>query len=103
MDPSGELERRGGDGGQVRTGKVEREFRDIPLWVAKDYIRVLPESIETSDGFTGPGWRIELTELSPVRLGGLNFRRMLFRLFGNPDSVERVWNQLEHKFYRGGA
>ncbi len=82
---------------------VEREFRDIPLWVAKDYIRVLPESIETSDGFTGPGWRIELTELSPVRLGGLNFRRMLFRLFGNPDSVERVWNQLEHKFYRGGA
>jgi hypothetical protein len=97
------MEMREQDDSFVDEQAVEREFRDIPLWVAKDYIRVLPESIETSDGFTGPGWRIELTELSPVRLGGLNFRRMLFRLFGNPDSVERVWNQLEHKFYRGGA
>ena len=97
------MEMREQDDSFVDEQAVEREFRDIPLWVAKDYIRVLPESIETSDGFTGPGWRIELTELSPVRLGGLNFRRMLFRLFGNPDSVQRVWNQLEHKFYRGGA
>ena len=87
----------------MRTGTVEREFRDIPLWVAKDYIRVLPESVETAQGFSGPGWSIELTELSPVTLGGLTFRRMRFRLSGNQESVEGVWKQLEHKFYRGGA
>lgn len=87
----------------MKTEILEREFRDIPFWVAKDYIRELPESAETADGFSGPGWSIELTELSPVQLGALNFRRMRFRLSGNQESVERVWNQLEHKFYRGGA
>lgn len=85
------------------TETLEREFRDIPLWIANDYIRELPESTETAQGFSGPGWTIELTELSPVELGALSFRRMRFRLSGNHDSVERVWNQLEHKFYRGGA
>jgi hypothetical protein len=87
----------------MSTETLEREFRDIPLWVAKDYIRELPESTETPEGFSGPEWSIELTELSPVQLGALSFRRMRFRLSGNQESVERVWNQIEHKFYRGGA
>ncbi|MFP4431134.1 MAG: hypothetical protein ACLFPV_07800 [Spirochaetaceae bacterium] len=83
--------------------ELTKEFRDIPLWVAKDYIRVLPESLETAQGFSGPGWSIELTALPPVTLGELTFRRMRFQLSGKRESVEAVWRQLEHKFYRGGA
>ncbi len=82
---------------------LEREFRDIPLWVAKDYVRELPGAIETPTGFSGPGWRIELTKLSPVEIGALTFRRLRFVLSGNQKTVEEVWKQLEHKFYRGGA
>lgn len=103
MGSSGEMEQGRGDGCQVNSVSLEREFRDIPLWVAKDYIRALPESTETREGFSGPGWRIELAELSPVQVGALTFRRLRFRLFGNHDSVESVWEELEQKFYRGGA
>lgn len=83
--------------------ELHREFRDIPLWVAQDYIRDLPDAVEVDGGFSGPDWRIELQELPEVPVGALRFRRTSFRLSGAEEVVTRVWESLEHKFYRGGA
>lgn len=83
--------------------ELHREFRDIPLWVAKDYIREMPDAREGNGGFSGPDWRIELEELPEVSVGALRFRRTRFRLSGPEEVVRRVWESLEHKFYRGGA
>jgi hypothetical protein len=83
--------------------EIVREYRDIPRWVAEGYVRELPAVTEREDGFLGPGWTVRLEDLSDMALGGLRFRRIRLTLRGRRQAVQRVWRELEPKFYRGGA
>ncbi len=83
--------------------EMVREFRDISRWVAEGYILSLAGSVRESVGFSGPGWHIRIAELPTVDVGSLRFRRISLTVSGERDVVERVWAELEPKFYRGGA
>ncbi len=83
--------------------EMVHDFRDIPPWVAEGYILSLTGSSPESQGFSGPGWRITIAELPDVEVGSLRFRQIRLTVSGEHDVVERVWEELGPKFYRGGA
>ncbi|NBB90868.1 MAG: DUF1952 domain-containing protein [Spirochaetes bacterium] len=83
--------------------ELVHEFRDISPWVAEGYILSLAGSTREQQGFSGPGWRIAITELPTVDVGSLRFRRIRLTVSGDHDVVEQVWTELGPMFYRGGA
>ena len=82
---------------------IEKEFRDISITLARQYVASLPDCTQDGDVFHGPDWTITLRELEPVPVGPMSFARVHFVLEGDRASTERIWGTLQHRFIRGGA
>ena len=83
--------------------KMEKELRDITLQRARSYVAQLTGASATAGGYSGPDWRIDLTELEPLRIGPMEFMRVRFVLHADASIAARVWQELMPRFLRGGA
>jgi hypothetical protein len=83
--------------------EIVRELRDIPPWVAHEYLASLSGSRKVTGGADGPGWQARVERLPDKPLGFLVFTRIRLSLRGDDAAVAAVWEELEPKLYRGGA
>lgn len=83
--------------------EISRELRDIPVWVARRYLESLPDSRGTRNGAEGPGWEAGIERLPDEPVGYLLFTRIRLSLRGDDAAVAAAWEELQPKFYRGGA
>lgn len=100
--------------------ELRKVLRDVTLERASEKVASLPEAVATgspiadreSGGsttagevawFEGPGWTMELRQLSSIPVGRMTMEQLEMRIRGSEESVTDLWERLQYKFLRGGA
>lgn len=96
-----------------REYELRKVLRDVSVELASEKVGSLPEAAavpaatksEGLDGarFHGPGWEIELEQLSPIPVGIMTMERLEMTIHGDKETVTSLWDRLQYKFLRGGA
>lgn len=75
----------------------------IPLWLMKKYLVDLGGTETGNDVVEGAGWRAELRQGEPKRLGSLVIGRIEVEITGEDGTVEALLEKLHWKTLRGGG
>jgi hypothetical protein len=83
--------------------RVERAYRGLPLWLARDYLIELGGESESNDGVRGENWRVTLCEGEPIAIGALRIGQIQIIFEGDDATLARVVSAFEKKALRAGG
>lgn len=75
----------------------------IPQWEIIRYFKIICDSSEEENIYSGPGWCVQLELLAPKILHSIRLPQTKIVFTGNEDACKKVVEAYRKAFMRGGA
>lgn len=82
---------------------VERAYRSLPLWLAREYLIELGGHAEADGNVRGAGWRAQLSEGDSIPIGALRIGQIRMTFEGDVAVLDQVIAAFEKKALRAGG
>jgi len=83
--------------------RQEREFRSLPLWLAREYLLELGGRDEGGEGMAGDGWRAVIRDADDVVIGALHVGRIYIDFDGDEAAMSAAMTAFDAKALRAGG
>ncbi|MFV9504526.1 MAG: DUF1952 domain-containing protein [Oscillochloridaceae bacterium umkhey_bin13] len=89
---------------QFTTIDLDAPLRGVSVWLIREYLQDLGGSVQDEATVLGTGWRAELHQLEPFRVGSLRVGQVQLILSGDPEPLAVLREALTRKLMtRGGG
>lgn len=83
--------------------RIERDYRSLPLWLAREYLIELGGQPESDGDVRGNGWRVQLSEGDAISIGALRIGQIRLAFEGDAVVLDQVIAAFERKALRAGG
>ncbi len=83
--------------------RIERDYRSLPLWLAREYLIEVGGHTEADGNVRGAGWRAQLSEGDAIPIGALRIGQIRLIFEGDAVVLDPVIAAFEKKALRAGG
>lgn len=83
--------------------RIERDYRSLPLWLAREYLIELGGQPESDGNVRGNRWRVQLSEGDAIPIGALRIGQIRMTFEGEVAVLDQVIAAFERKALRAGG
>ncbi len=83
--------------------RVERNYRSLPLWLAREYLNEIGGESQDREWVRDEDWRAWLREGEPFAVGALRVGQIQIVFEGEAAALDRVIAAFEKKALRAGG
>jgi hypothetical protein len=83
--------------------RLEREYRSLPLWLAREYLIEVGGIAADDNTVSGNGWQAQLSIRDPVPIGALRIGLIQIVFDGGDEILPGVLTAFEKKAVRAGG